>query len=147
MPRDHRRFAAASELRLYVDGAPRQRSPASAMIWDFDALIDRAWAWQDRRWDHRGTQVSLLPDSEAIPERTLLLSGTPQGTVFAGLQAPHFLSGVAAWLLGGWSERLPSHVLSAYIEDARSSGAYLRPGNLVEIHVDRLGVLRNPIVE
>lgn len=145
VPRDFRRFAEALQLQLYVNGELRQRSKAREMVWDFDEIVSRTWAWQDRRWEHRGAQVSLLGDSETIPARTLVLSGTPHGTIFDGLRTRHYAAGLAAWLAGGWNEPLPSHVVGAYIGDAHAAGAYLRPGDRVEIHVDRAGVLRNRI--
>jgi 2-keto-4-pentenoate hydratase/2-oxohepta-3-ene-1,7-dioic acid hydratase in catechol pathway len=145
VPRDHRRFAADLELRLYVNGALRQRAKAAQMVWDFDEIIARTWAARTRRWEHRGQQVSLLGDSEVIPDRTLILSGTPDGTVFAGLQARHYASGLTAWLFGGWDQSLPNRVVSAYVDDARAARIYLQPEDRVEIHVDRMGVLRNPI--
>lgn len=147
VPRDHRRFVAGLELRLYVDGALRQRSPATEMVWDHDAILANTWAWKDRRWDHRGTQVSLLGDGrDAIAPRAMILSGTPHGTVFDGMRTRHYLRGVGAWLLGGWGEPVPRHVVEDYIDDARASGVYLQPGDVVEIHVERLGVLRNRVV-
>lgn len=146
VPRDHRRFAAALELRLWVNGRLRQRSPATAMVWDVDEIVARTWAAKDRRWDHRGRPVALVPDAAAIPDRTLLMSGTPSGTVFAGLRARHYASGVGAWLAGGWDAPLPRRVIEAYVADARDAGAYLRPGDRVEIHVDGLGVVRNEVV-
>jgi len=146
IPRDYRRFAAGLELRLYVNGALRQRSMGHEMIWDFDEIIAHTWAWKDRRWDHRRQPVSLFGDTDVIPDRTLILSGTPHGTVFSGLQTRHYASGLTAWLLGGWNESLPSHVVSAYINDARAAGIYLQPSDRVEIHVDRIGVVRNQVV-
>lgn len=146
VPKDHRRFAAALNLHLYLDRILRQRSTADAMVWDFDAIIAHTWEWQDRRWDHRGQQVSLFGNAQAIPARTLILSGTPHGTVFAGIGLRHKVYGLGRWLLGGWSEPIPKHVIDVYIEDAHRAGAYLRPGQTVEIHVDRMGVLSSPIV-
>jgi len=146
IPRDHRRFGAALELRLYVNGTLRQRAGAQEMIWDIDELVSQTWAAAERRWAHRDTQVSLLGDAAVIPPRTLLLSGTPHGTIFAGVHTRHYVGGLTAWLLGGWDQPLSSRVISAYIDDARRAGAFLRPGDRVEIHVDRLGVLRNAII-
>lgn len=146
VPRDHRRFAAGLELRLYVNDVLRQRSTAKEMIWDFDEIIAQSWARKEQRWDHRGRQVSLFGDSEVIPDRTLILSGTPHGTVFDGLRTRHYVSGLTTWLLGGWDEPIPEHVVSSYIDDARSAGVYLRADDRVEIHVDGMGVLRNQVV-
>jgi 2-keto-4-pentenoate hydratase/2-oxohepta-3-ene-1,7-dioic acid hydratase in catechol pathway len=146
IPRDHRRFAAALQLSLAVNGALRQQAPANAMVWDFDALLAQTWAARDRRWEHRGTTVGLLADANVIPARTLLLAGTPHGTVFDGLRTRHYAGGLARWLLGGWDQPLPARVIDAYISDARSAGAYLKPGDRVEIRVDQLGVLRTPVI-
>lgn len=147
VPRDHRSFVRDLELRLYVNGSLRQRSRANEMIWDFDEVVAHTFAWKDKRWEHRGEQVSLLGASpDAIAAHTLILSGTPHGTVFAGLRARHFLGGLGRWLTGGWS-RAPFHsVADAYAADARSVSAYLQPGDKVDIHVERLGVLRNTII-
>lgn len=146
VPRDARRFAAGLVMELYVNGALRQRAAATEMIWDLDEILARTWAWRERRWEHRGGHVGLLADPVAIPVRTLILSGTPHGTVFDGLRLRHYLGGLAAWLGGGWGQPLPAHVVSAYIDDARAAGAYLQPGDRVEIRADRLGVLRNPVI-
>lgn len=143
--KDPRKFAEDLELRLWVNGALRQRSRASEMVWDLDEIVARTWAWKDRRWDHRGEQVALIPTAEVIPERTLLLSGTPHGTVFAGLAPRHYLLGLTRWLAGGWDVSLPQQVVAAYVDDARDAGAYLRAGDRVDIHVERMGVVRSRV--
>jgi 2,4-didehydro-3-deoxy-L-rhamnonate hydrolase len=145
VPRDHRAFTKDVTLQLSVNGALRQRSPATAMVWDVDEIVARTWAWKDRQWDHRGRPVSLLDASQAIPARSLILSGTPHGTVFDGLRTRHYVAGIASWLLGGWGTPVPRHVVEAYIADARRAGVYLQPGDTVDIRVDRLGVLRNVV--
>lgn len=146
VPRDPRAFVAGLELELWVDGALRQRAPASAMVWDLDAILAHTFAWKDRRWAHRGGEVSLLGGGDVVPARTLLLSGTPHGTIFDGLRARHYLGGLGRWIAGGFGTPLPAEVVAAYVDDARAAGAYLQPGQEVAIRVDRLGVLRNPVV-
>jgi 2-keto-4-pentenoate hydratase/2-oxohepta-3-ene-1,7-dioic acid hydratase in catechol pathway len=145
VPRDHRAFAKGLTLQLSVNGTLRQRSPATAMVWDVDEIVARTWAWKDRTWDHRGAQVGLLGAPDAIPARAMILSGTPHGTVFDGMRARHYAAGLGAWLLGGWREPVPKHVVEAYIADARRSGVYLQPGDTVDVKVDGLGVLRNVV--
>lgn len=145
VPRDHRAFTKTLTLQLSVNGALRQRSPATAMVWDVDEIVARTWAWKDRRWDHRGEQVGLLGAPDAIPARAMILSGTPHGTVFDGLRARHYVAGVASWLFGGWGTPVPRHVVEAYVADARRAGVYLQPGDEVDIRVDRMGVLRNVV--
>jgi 2,4-diketo-3-deoxy-L-fuconate hydrolase len=145
IPRDFRAFTASLELRLYVNAGLRQRAAASEMIWDFDRIVAETWARRNVHWEHRGRQVSLLGESEVVPARTLILSGTPHGTVFAGIRARHMIAGLARWLAGGWTEPIPKRVIDAYIKDARAAGAYLQPGDEVVIHADRLGVIRNRV--
>jgi len=146
VPRDHRRFVDELELKLDVDGEPRQRSRASEMVWDLDEVLAQTWARRDQRWQHRGAQVALHPGGDAIPARTLILAGTPHGTAFDGIATAHYAAGLASWLLGGWDRPLPSHVVDAYLADARAEAIYLQPGDEVVIHVDRMGLLRNPVV-
>ncbi len=146
VPRDHRRFVAGLALALAVDGALRQRAPAAAMVWDLDALLREVQARRGQRWAHRGGEIALVADDGAIPARTLLLAGTPHGTVFDGVPARHYVAGLGRWLAGGWDAPLATQVLAAYIDDAHAAAAYLQPGQRVEIHIDRLGVLRNEVV-
>lgn len=96
-------------------------------------------------WEHRGEQVSLLSPEKTIPERTLILAGTPAGTVFQGVDLGTRLRGAAAWLAGGWETPLPQHVVELHVREAREAGAYLQPGDRVVIQVDRLGVIDNRI--
>jgi 2,4-didehydro-3-deoxy-L-rhamnonate hydrolase len=145
IPRDFRAFAENLELRLYVNHRLRQRSMAGEMIWDIDDLLAQTWARRSVGWEHRAQQVSLLGEAELIPDRTLIMSGTPHGTVFQGIATRQKLSGFLAWLFGGWEDSLPSHAISAYVDDARYTGVYLQPGDQVAIHVDYLGVIRNEV--
>jgi len=146
IPRDLRSFAPELELRLYVNGKLRQREHARAMIWDVDELLGETFARAPLRWDHRGTQVSLLGARDSLDEDTLLVSGTPHGTVFAGVSRTQMARGLGRWLLGGWDRPIPEHVVDVYVDDARAAGIYLDPGDEVVIHVDRLGTIRNRIV-
>jgi 2-keto-4-pentenoate hydratase/2-oxohepta-3-ene-1,7-dioic acid hydratase in catechol pathway len=145
VPRDFRAFVSEIELRLYVNHRLRQRSMASEMVWDIDRILAETWARSSLRWEHGGQEVSLLARTGLLPGRTLLMSGTPHGTVFRGVGTRQKLSGLLAWLLGGWGESIPNHAVSAYIEDARSASVYLQPGDRVAIHVDYLGVIRNEV--
>jgi 2-keto-4-pentenoate hydratase/2-oxohepta-3-ene-1,7-dioic acid hydratase in catechol pathway len=146
VPRDFRTFVPKLELRLYVNDRLRQKSPTTEMVWDFDEIVAQTWAAKDRRWEHDGTQVSLLGDSAVIPERTLLMSGTPHGTVFAGLEPKHYFGGLSRWLFGGWDESPAMRVVDAYIDDARAARAFLQPGDRVDIRVEHMGVVRTTVV-
>jgi 2,4-didehydro-3-deoxy-L-rhamnonate hydrolase len=146
IPRDVRAFLPDLELRLYVNGALRQRAHARAMIWDVDELLAETFARESLRWDHRGEQVSLLGTREALQPDTLLISGTPHGTVFAGVSRSQMARGAVSALLDVFRRPVADHAIDAYVADARAAGIYLKPGDDVVIHVDRLGVIRNRIV-
>jgi 2-keto-4-pentenoate hydratase/2-oxohepta-3-ene-1,7-dioic acid hydratase in catechol pathway len=82
VPDDLDAFLAGVTLELWVNGALRQRSPASAMIWDLPALVERSFAWRERAYRHAGGTRSILPAPDGIPARALVLSGTPGGVIF-----------------------------------------------------------------
>ena len=145
IPRDYRAFAAATVLELSVNGEVRQREKASEMIWDLDELLAQTWARRDVTWEWRGERVSLLDDAGRIPARTLILSGTPQGTIFQGVSTGRIVAGLGRWMFGGWSDGVMGSVAESYIDAALADGRYLQPGDVVEIRVDRLGVIRNRV--
>ena len=146
IPRDFRTFVPDVEMKLYVDGRLRQRERGRAMIWDCDELLAQTFARASLTWDHRGTQVSLLGGRDALEEDTLLLTGTPHGTVFAGVSSLQKARGLVRWALGGFDGAVTGGVVETYIDDARAAGVFLKPGDEVTIHVAKLGVIRNRVV-
>lgn len=146
IPRDRDSFLDEIEIRLYVNGRLRQRSLLSKWIWDLDELVRQTWARRTTTWDHNGEQVSLLGGETTIGYRTLILSGTPQGTVFSELPLAEKVAGVVDWLLGGWTSSIPEHAVDNYIGDARDARIYLQPGDRVTMHVDRLGVIDTKVI-
>jgi 2-keto-4-pentenoate hydratase/2-oxohepta-3-ene-1,7-dioic acid hydratase in catechol pathway len=146
VPRDLDAFTAGIELRLYVNGQLRQQAPLGAATWKLADLIGQTWARRGLTWDHRGASVRLPVVDDRIPERTLIMSGTPDGTVFQEIGIGARVSGVAHWLFGGWSRSVPDHVIDAYLRDARAARIYLQPGDRVTIHVERMGVIDNEVI-
>jgi 2-keto-4-pentenoate hydratase/2-oxohepta-3-ene-1,7-dioic acid hydratase in catechol pathway len=146
VPRDFRAFAASLELRLWVNGALRQHARVDQHVWNVDEILAQTWARRDTTWEHRGHQVALPGASGTIPERTLIMAGTPGGTVFHGIGLGTRLTGMGRWLFGGWSMPVTRQVIEAYVDDARAARHYLQPGDRVLIHVERLGVIENEIV-
>jgi 2-keto-4-pentenoate hydratase/2-oxohepta-3-ene-1,7-dioic acid hydratase in catechol pathway len=82
VPRALDAWLAGVTLELWVNGALRQRAPATDMIWPLPELVERTFAWRERPYRHAGGSVSLLPDGRTLPARTLVLSGTPGGVIF-----------------------------------------------------------------
>jgi 2-keto-4-pentenoate hydratase/2-oxohepta-3-ene-1,7-dioic acid hydratase in catechol pathway len=146
VPRDVNAFSRNLVLQLSVNGFERQRSPVDLWIWDIDRILTEASRLRDRSWAFGG-EIASLPFSAdgTIPERTLVLTGTPGGTVFKGIYPSAYVRGGLAWLAGGWDRSLPDHVVESHVATARASGAYLRPGDLVTIRVEQLGRLENPV--
>ena len=87
-----------------------------------------------------------VPSEVRGDDTVAIMSGTPGGTVFAGVDMRTRAAGVWAWLAGGWDRPITEQVVEAYIRRARVARSYLQPGDRVAIHVDRLGVVDNTIV-
>jgi 2-keto-4-pentenoate hydratase/2-oxohepta-3-ene-1,7-dioic acid hydratase in catechol pathway len=146
VPRDTRAFLDGLELRLWVNGRLRQRAPAAAMTWRLDRLVAETLAGADRAWDHRGAAVRLPVADGRIPDRTLVMSGTPDGTVFQAIGTRQRLRGVAGWVLGGFRRPVAAHVIDAYLRDAHAEGIYLQPGDRVVAAVDGVGLIENEVI-
>jgi 2-keto-4-pentenoate hydratase/2-oxohepta-3-ene-1,7-dioic acid hydratase in catechol pathway len=103
VPRDVNAFSRNLVLQLSVNGVERQRSPVDLWIWDIDRILTEASRLRDRSWAFGG-EVASLPFSAdgTIPERTLVLTGTPGGTAFRGIYPSAYVRGGLAWLAGGW---------------------------------------------
>jgi 2,4-diketo-3-deoxy-L-fuconate hydrolase len=145
IPRDYRSFSRELEIRLYVNDALRQKALGSEMVWDIDEVLRQVFARKGVRWDFRGREVALF-EGDAIPARTLVLSGTPHGTVFDGVPGGVMVRGIGAWIFGGFLSRSPaSQVIESYVAAARDAGAYLQPGDEVRIHIPRLGQIRSHV--
>lgn len=146
IPRDLEAFAATVTLQLAVDGAERQRAKATQWIWDFGRILDEARARRTVEWNYWGG-VARLPLDEAggLPARTMILAGTPGGTVFKGLYPSAYARGLASWLLSGLRGGIAPHVVEAHIAAAKSYGDYLQPGSIVTIEADKMGALANRI--
>jgi 2,4-diketo-3-deoxy-L-fuconate hydrolase len=145
IPRDYRSFSRELEIRLYVNDALRQKARGSEMVWDIDEILRQVFARKDVRWDFRGKDVAMF-DGDAIPARTLILSGTPHGTVFDGVPTRVMAGGIASWIFGGFLSRSPAEqVIESYVATARDARAYLQPGDEVLIHIPRLGQIASHV--
>lgn len=147
VPRDLHDFVKGVTLQLSVNGEERQRTRATMWIWDLDRLVVEAGALRDRAWAYWGGTARLPFDSAGqVPARTLMLAGTPGGTVFAGVDARSIGRGVVRWLAGGFHGSVTMHVIESYIALARQQQGYLQPGDRMTIRVDGLGSMDNLVV-
>jgi 2-keto-4-pentenoate hydratase/2-oxohepta-3-ene-1,7-dioic acid hydratase in catechol pathway len=146
VPRDLDTFLAKLTLQLSVNGAERQRGPVTQWIWDFDDMLREARGRRGTAWSHEGGEARLPFDrGGALPARTLLMAGTPAGTVFKGVSAADYLGGIAGWLLRAGRKPVVDCVIERYIARARSERIYLQPGDEVTIRVHGMGMLANTV--
>ena len=147
VPRDLKAFVAGLHLQLSVNGKLRQSGPVTDWIWDLDTIIEKARAKRDTVWSWReGTARLAFSQGGEIPPRTLIMAGTPAGTIFQGVPGTDRLRGVLRWLLRAGTRPLIGQVIEAYIARNLAQKTYLQKGDQVTIAVDRLGVLSNTIV-
>jgi len=147
IPRNLRSFAPEVDLRLYRGTDLVQSAKQSLAIWDFDEILSQSAARADVTWEYQGRQVGLPIINGTVPARTAVLGGTPDGTVFKGIDRMAMVLGVVDWLLGGWNKPLTYWVIERHISRAYAQGIYLQPGETMTITTDRLGELVNPITE
>lgn len=146
IPADTRDFVDGLEIRLSVDGVERQRAAMSRMVWDLDEILMQTEARKNWRWAFNGAQISLPLEKGRVPARAMILSGTPSGTVFEGIRTMHKVRGVLDYLIGGWSRPMQQWVVDRYVREEQKFGRYLRAGDEVHITMDRLGELKNRVV-
>lgn len=146
IPRDLKAFVEPLELRLSVNGEERQRSRVTKWIWDLDRLLletaKRAgvsWSWRE------GTAQLPVSREGVLPDRTLVLAGTPAGTVFKGPGAATIVRGGFDWLTGFGKGDMIKTVIERTITDDIASGGYLQQGDVVTIQADKLGTLENRV--
>jgi 2,4-didehydro-3-deoxy-L-rhamnonate hydrolase len=148
VPRDMKSFIARVELKLSVNGQERQRAMVTNWIWDYDEIIRQARAQRALNWVYWGGTARLPFTADgAVPARTLVMAGTPAGTVFKGLDWGDYVAGILDWLFGGWNKTIAHHVVERHIAAARQGGAYLQPGDVVSIRIARMGALENRVVK
>ena len=147
VPRDTRTFAASLELNLYVNAELRQRALLADAMWDLDTTLVNVDAQRSRKWVFQGSPVGLPFKVTRVPARTLIMSGTPSGTVFDGIRTMHIVRGVLDWLIGGWDRPVQQWVVDRYIEEETKLGRYLAPGDLVSISVHNMGEVKTLIAD
>jgi 2-keto-4-pentenoate hydratase/2-oxohepta-3-ene-1,7-dioic acid hydratase in catechol pathway len=146
VPRDIKAFVSPLELRLSVNGEQRQHARVVEWIWDFDRLLIETAKRRDVRWSWREGSVQLPVSSEGVlPDRTLVLAGTPSGTIFQSPGPATFVRGAFDWLAKLGQVGIVASVVERTIADGHASGGYLQPGDVVTIQADQLGTLENRV--
>ena len=75
-------FYKTLDLELYVNGAMRQRSSASKMIWGPTQVLDEALKDCDSVYINGAQELQIVDDCNRLPIATIVLTGTPEGTMF-----------------------------------------------------------------
>lgn len=146
VPRDLKAFIEPLELRLSVNGEERQRSRVTKWIWDLDRLLLETAKRAGVRWSWREGTAQLPVSREGVlPDRTLVLAGTPAGTVFKGPGLATIVRGGFDWLAGFGRGDMIETVIERTITDDTASGGYLQQGDVVTIQADKLGTLENRV--
>lgn len=146
VPKDLRAFLRGLEFSLKVNGEQRQKSEIELWIWDFDRILIEARKARGRAWPY-WDKTARLPVAQdgSVPERTLILAGTPAGTVFNGFDWSDYAMGALDWARSGFKGPAARSVVERYIARMPKAGAYLKPGDIVVIEANRLGRLENRV--
>ena len=146
VPRNLKTFVEPLELHLSVNGEERQHTRVTNWIWDLDRLLVESAKRAGVVWTWRAGSASL-PVSRAgvLPDRTLVLAGTPAGTIFQGPGPATFVRGTFDWVTKFGRSGPIAAIIERTIADDRASGGYLQPGDVVTIQVEQMGTLENRI--
>lgn len=147
VPRNLPSFLKSLTLHLSVNGQVRQHAAATDWIWDLEEIVRQCRLKRDVRWAYWGGEARLaIGEANEINARTVIMAGTPAGTVFHGVPTKDRVMGALGWLLSGCKGSMIAHVIERHIKSARAAKTYLQLGDQVDIRVDRLGCLSNRIL-
>ncbi len=70
------------EMKLYVNNDLRQLSKAGLMIWNPMQILERMLKDCNTVYKKLAKEIRLLNSCDKVPAKTLVLTGTPEGTMF-----------------------------------------------------------------
>jgi 2,4-diketo-3-deoxy-L-fuconate hydrolase len=140
IPKDLDAYYKSLTMRLWLNGDRRQVAEPAKMKWDIRRMIAESIDRQGRVWQYRGVPVALPITNSTIPERTIFLSGTPDGVIFQPPTARQKFIGISELVFTlRWNEL--NTIVEPFIREELGAGRYLKAGDEVVMHADRLGVL------
>jgi 2,4-diketo-3-deoxy-L-fuconate hydrolase len=146
VPRDLKVFVEPMQLHLFVNGEERQRTRVTDWIWDLDRLLVEIAKRRSVRWTWREGSAQLPVNKDGVlPDRTLVLAGTPAGTIFQGPGPATFVRGAFDWVAKFGHGSPIAAIVERTITDDRASRGYLQAGDVVTIRVDHMGTLENRV--
>lgn len=146
VPQDPDAFVRKLSLRLSVNGQQRQHAKPQLLVWDWRRILAETFERAPMTWAVGAEQVALPVRSAVIPAATVFLSGTPEGVVVQAPTARQKFLGVTEMVFTLQWANLQA-VVEPMLRESYRAGYYLQPGDEVVMHADRLGVIRNTIVE
>lgn len=145
IPADVRAFYKGLRLELYVNGTRRQLAEPATLTWDLDRMLDEVFERQGSTWVVKGVETGLAIRSHVIPARVIILSGTPDGSVFRRPTPRQLFLGVMETVFFlHWTDL--AHLFDPTIREAREGKRYLQPGDIVHKQADFLGIIENTVV-
>ncbi len=148
VPNDWRAFMERAWLQLTVNGELRQRADVEMMETPLPGLLEQALAHGSfAKWSYYGRPVALLP-AGYFPKGTTLLTGTPEGVIFAPPASSFILRKAARGVLTLQFLRdgLQPYVVEQFIASEIASRRFLQPGDTVVATGFRLGNITSPVV-
>lgn len=146
VPRDLKAFVEPLELHLSVNGEERQRTRVTSWIWDLDRLLLETAKRSGVSWTWREGSAQLPVNKDGVlPDRSLVLAGTPAGTIFQGPGSATFVRGAFDWVAKFGQGSPIAAIVERTITDDRASDGYLQAGDVVTIRVDQMGTLENRV--
>lgn len=130
-------------MQLMVNDSIRQHGQVNQLIWQRRDIFNEIWRNRSRVWQYDGATIQLLSKPNTIPVRTLVLTGTPAGTVFQGIPFMTKLKGLARWLMSGMDQSIQYHVVEQYLSENESH--YLQTRDQIQIISPLLGTLNNQV--
>lgn len=144
IPRDWQTFYPNLEIRLYVNGALRQRDVLASMTWHPDRFLDEIFARADAEFQYGGQMVRLLQNPDRIPAGTIILSSTPAGVVFNSPGARQVLAGITPYILSFDWQR--ASIFDRFLQGASEAEVFLQADDVVVTRVEGLGIIETTIV-
>jgi 2-keto-4-pentenoate hydratase/2-oxohepta-3-ene-1,7-dioic acid hydratase in catechol pathway len=75
-------FYQQIDMKLYVNNDLRQHSKAGLMIWSPMQILERTLKDCNAVYKKLTEEIRLLNSCDKVPAKTLMLTGTPEGTMF-----------------------------------------------------------------
>ncbi|KAJ6231150.1 fumarylacetoacetate hydrolase domain-containing protein 2a-related [Anaeramoeba flamelloides] len=147
-PIDRKAFLNALTLELKLNGKVRQQSHSSLLVSNVDELIKNTFN-VERDWEGPNGRVKLIP-GDTIAKGTLILTGTPGGTIFQVLKTSQKIQYAFSYFLKAKflnDLSMVDSIKEEWIRSEISSGKYLKNGDIVEATISELGTQKLKIVE